>query len=161
MSKAIVVDFLYLDLHTCQRCIETRSIIERVLDEVAQQLNEDGYQIKLNKVKVASIQLAKKYLFISSPTIRFNQHVIDVSGNETLCVDYGNLCGDQVNCRAWSYEGKITNEPPQAMIKDAILNHMDDKELDVEQPYQIPDNLRIYFEGLQKKQKTYPTFTLN
>lgn len=160
MSKPIVVDFLYLDLHSCQRCIETGSILEHVLDEVAQQLNEDGYQITLNKIKIASIQLAKKYRFISSPTIRVNQHDIDVSGNETLCVDCGDLCGDQVNCRAWSYEGKITNEPPHAMIKHAILIHVDDEELDVELPYQLPDNLRIYFEGLQKKQKSYPTITL-
>lgn len=160
MSKEIIIDFLYLDLHSCQRCIETGSILEHVLDETAQQLSKDGYQIRLNKIKISSIQLAKKYRFISSPTIRVNQHDIDVSGNETLCVDCGDLCGDQVNCRAWSYEGKITNEPPQAMIREAILTHMDDVGSIEETPYQLPENLRIYFEGLMKKQKAYPTITL-
>ncbi len=160
MSKAIIVDFLYLDLHSCQRCIETGNILEHVLEEVTQQLSKDGYQIKLNKIKMSSIQLAQKYRFISSPTIRVNHHDIDLSGHETLCVDCGDLCGDQVNCRAWSYEGKITNEPPQAMIKEAILKHMDDVNTIDESPYQLPKNLKIYYEGLTRKQKTYPTITL-
>ena len=73
---------------------------------------------------------------------------------ESLCESCGDLCGDEVYCRVWTYKGKEYDIPPKAMIVDAILRHvygdtnivLEDKKS--KEAYQLPENLRRFFDSI-------------
>jgi hypothetical protein len=68
-------------------------------------LKAAGYEITVNKISVASKELAVKYEFLSSPTIRISGNDIDMDAKKSACKDCGGLCGDSVDCGVWMYEG--------------------------------------------------------
>ncbi len=76
---------------------------------------------------------------------------------ESLCESCGDLCGEEVDCRVWVYKGKEYNIPPKAMIIDAILREVySDKKAQLNdkvdrETYQLPENLRRFFESVEKK----------
>jgi len=154
-KNQLVIDFLYLDLSVCQRCQGTESNLEQAIDEVAAVLKAAGFEIIVNKINITSKELAQRYKFLSSPTIRINGFDIDMRVKETPCGDCGDLCGDSVDCRVWEYEGREYNEPPKAMIINAILQFVyNDKKMEsAEKEYKLPDNLKLFFEGLERKEK--------
>ena len=63
-------------------------------------------------------ELALKYKFISSPTIRINQLDIEADVAEDNCKSCGELCGDSINCRTFTYQNIQYHEPPVEMIID-------------------------------------------
>lgn len=160
MNKNLIIDFFYLDLSICQRCQSTEQSLMSALDELSDQLRQQGFTITLNKVNILSASLAIKHRFISSPTIRVNER--DIAGElvETVCEDCGTLCGDQVNCRMWSYQGQSFSSPPVEMIKEAVLTSLEDPSPIETDPYVLPENLKLYFDGLSHKEDSYPTITL-
>jgi hypothetical protein len=104
--------------------------------------------------------LAIKHRFISSPTIRINDRDIAEVLVESLCEDCGSLCGDSVTCRMWSYGGQQFSSPPIEMVKEAIMTSLEDYSPIEPTPYVLPDNLKLYFDGLSHKEKAYPTINL-
>lgn len=77
-KKTINIDFLYLDTTVCGRCQDTEKALDEAVSSVAVVLNAAGYEVKVNKVNIATKELAIKYQFISSPTIRVNGNDIAV-----------------------------------------------------------------------------------
>lgn len=150
--KEVLIDFLYLDLSVCERCQGTEVNLDQAVREVSKVLNAAGYDITVNKVNIVSEELAVKYEFISSPTIRINGRDIDLNVRETNCRECGDLCGDQVECRVWEYEGVEYTEPPTAMIMNAIMKEVySDRKIELSNlpKYELPDNLKIFFAGLK------------
>jgi hypothetical protein len=160
MSKTLIIDFLYLDLTICQRCQSTEQSLMSALDALADQLRLEGYSITLNKININNAALAIKHRFVSSPTIRVNHRDIADELVETVCEDCGSLCGDNVTCRMWSYHGQQYASPPIAMVKEAILLSLEDPSPIDYPPYRLPDNLKLYYDGLSHKEEAYPTITL-
>ena len=72
MKRKITIDYLYLDLQSCERCIETDMKLEEVLRLIQPLMKLIDYQITYRKIEIQSIELAEKYHFLSSPTIRIN-----------------------------------------------------------------------------------------
>ena len=154
LKKKIEIDFLYLDLSVCERCQCADTNLDEAINEVSSVLKSAGYEISVNKVNIISKELAEKYEFISSPTIRINGNDITMEVNETPCKECGDLCGDEVECRVWIYEGVEYQEPPKAMIINAILKHVysGNKEVKIEKKkYELPKNLELFFNGLNGK----------
>lgn len=153
VKKEIVIDFLYLDLSVCERCQGTDKNLDEAISEVSSVLKAAGYDIKLNKVNIVSKELAIKYEFVSSPTIRVNGYDIACELKESSCTECGDLCGDSVDCRVWSYEGQDYIEPPKAMIVNAILKEVySDKYIpDKKEKYTLPKNLEAFFNGLKSR----------
>lgn len=151
--KKITIDFLYLDLTVCERCQGTETNLDQAMNEISYVLSVAGFEIELNKVNIASEELAIKHKFISSPTIRVNGRDIDVNVKETSCKECGDLCGDDVDCRVWEYEGVEYNEPPKAMIINAIMKEVYGSTTIIAQDeteYVIPDNLKTFFSGIKE-----------
>jgi len=48
--KKLKIDFLYLDLSTCGRCVSTDNILQEALSELSGVLNALGYEVQLNSV---------------------------------------------------------------------------------------------------------------
>ncbi len=145
-NKKINIDFLYLDLSICERCQGTDNSLDEAIKDVSAVLKAAGYDIAVNKVHIATKELAIKYEFISSPTIRINGKDVALELKESNCKDCGDLCGDDVDCRVWIYEGKEYTSPPKEMIVNAILKEIYNPIAEIKkQDYKLPDNLNTFF----------------
>ena len=152
-KKPINIDFLYLDTTICGRCQDTEKALDEAVSSVAMVLNAAGYEVNVNKVNVATRELAIQYRFISSPTIRVNGNDIAIELRESICEDCGDLCGDTVDCRVWVYNGIEYTTPPKELIVDAILREVySTRQGEAEcKPYQLPQNLETYFTAKARK----------
>lgn len=151
-KKDLTIDFLYLDLTVCSRCQETESKLDQAIKEVSALLTSAGYSIHVNKVNITSKELAVKYEFVSSPTIRINGTDIALEVKESHCTECGDLCGENVDCRVWEYEGNEYTEPPKELIVNAILKDVygGGNQTAPKSPYRLPNNLKVFFEGKSK-----------
>lgn len=154
-EKNLDIDFLYLDLNSCERCIGTGDTLDEALQDVASVLKSSGYQVNLRKTNITTKELAEEFEFRSSPTIRINGKDIAMEVKETACTDCGDLCGDSVDCRAWEHNGTLYDQPPKELIVDAIMRSVygsRDTLTISPGPYVLPENLRTFFEGAAKKE---------
>lgn len=154
-KRCIRIDFLYLDLSVCTRCQGTDSSLDEALAEVSKVLEATGVEVVVNKINVTNEELAIKHKFVSSPTIRVNGKDIQMEVKESLCESCGDLCGDEVDCRVWVYQGKEYNVPPKAMIIEAILKEVygggDGDNNTIVREYVMPQNLKQFYAAIQKK----------
>ena len=153
-KRQVVIDFLYLDLNTCDRCCETEKTLSEALLLVKEVLDSAGIETRVNKYLIATKDHAIKYKFLSSPTIRINGRDIDVNIKESECKSCGDLCGEEVDCRVWNFQGTDYTVPPKALIVNALLQEVyapqsKPEELD----YVMPINLEKYFDALSKKRE--------
>lgn len=148
-KKPINIDFLYLDTTICDRCQGTEKALDDAVSSVAVVLSAAGYEVNINKVNISTRELAIQYQFISSPTIRVNGHDIVIELKESLCEDCGELCGDNVDCRVWVYNGVEYNVPPKELIVNAILKEVygSGSIQEAAEQYTLPHNLEVFFSG--------------
>ena len=157
-SKSVLVEYLYLDLNTCDRCIGADTVLEEVLRSVVPALEVAGYTIQLQKVQIATEELAKQHRFLASPTIRVNGQDICGPVEENTCGCCGEISGTDVTCRTFAYKGQTYEVPPKAMLADGILSAV----LGMVQPacdcseYALPENLKGFFEGKAVKSGCCP-----
>ena len=146
-GRELVLDFLYLDLNTCDRCQDTDSSLDEALKDVARVLETTGVSVKVNKVNVISQEQAEEHKFMSSPTIRINGQDIQLDVRESECQACGDLCGDDVDCRVWTYQGREFSSPPKALIVEAILKHVlgTTPAAPSPAPYVMPENLKRFY----------------
>ena len=143
-----------MDLTVCERCQGAESSLDEGLREVAKVLEITGTEVKVNKININTKELAEKYKFLSSPTIRVNGRDIQMEFKESLCESCGELCGDMVDCRVWLYQGHEYTVPPAAMVIEGILKAVYSTSLNVErseQEYIMPENLRHFYEVMDKR----------
>ncbi|OQB20835.1 MAG: hypothetical protein BWY11_02260 [Firmicutes bacterium ADurb.Bin182] len=151
-KKKIIIDFLFLDLSICTRCQGTENALDEAISDVEVVLNAAGYEVVVNKIHVDTKELAIQHKFESSPTIRVNGKDIDVEVKESLCDCCGDLCGDNVDCRVWTYQGQEYTIPPKALIVNAILAEVYGGGAPVqEKEYILPKNLEAFYEAMDKK----------
>lgn len=149
-EKKVLVEYLYLDLQTCDRCIGTDQALDEVLEVLAPALRLAGYEVKSCKVKVETAELAEHYQFLSSPTIRVNGQDICGAVRENLCGCCGEISGTEVACRVFEYHGEIFEAPPKEMLAEAILETVfgpSKAACSCGGEYKLPDNLKDFFKG--------------
>ena len=152
-KKQIVIDFLFLDVSVCTRCQGADTSLEEALSEVSKVLEATGVVVLVNKINVVSEELAKQHRFVSSPTIRLNGRDIQMDVKESLCDSCGDLCGDDVDCRVWVYQGNEYSIPPKAMIIEALLKEVygGSNDEQKEPDYSLPDNLKKFYAAMNNK----------
>jgi len=153
-GKKVLVEYLYLDLQTCDRCIGTDNILDEVMMVLTPALKLAGYKIEYNKIEIKTEELARKYQFLSSPTIRVNGKDVCQSVAENSCGCCSEISGTDVDCRVFEYQGETYEVPPHEMLAEAIL-----KEVFGEAAgscacgeYKLPENLKIFFDGKSSKE---------
>ena len=118
-------------------------------------LEAAGVEASVQKIHVQNEQLAREHRFLSSPTIRINGRDIQLDVKESLCESCGDLCGEDVDCRVWVYQGQEFTFPPKAMIVDAILRAVysgrEDDSGDEPEIYEVPTNLKKFFAARNEK----------
>ncbi len=152
-EKKIVVEYLYLDLESCDRCVGTDNVLDEVMVTLTPALSLAGFEIEYNKIEMKTAEIAKQYRFISSPTIRVNGQDICQSVVENSCGCCSEISGTDVNCRVFEYNGEPYEVPPKEIIAEAILNAVFGQ---VETgcscvEYELPENLKEFFEGKQNR----------
>ena len=151
-KKKILIEYLYLDLKTCDRCIGTDKVLEETIMVLTDALILAGYEIEYMKIDIETAELAKKYQFLSSPTIRVNGYDIFGSVKESNCGCCGEISGTNVDCRAFEFEGTVYEVPPKELVAQALLKTVFGNpcsEADV--AYELPDNLNTFFSGKSNK----------
>lgn len=151
-GKPLTVEFLYLDLTTCGRCRATDSSLKEALSTLSGVFDMLGFAVHVDEVEIASRDLAVRYRFVSSPTIRVNGVDIEQAVKESDCADCGSLSGCSTDCRVFTYDGNDYEQPPAAMIVDGILRVLFGGRTPDETPYVLPDNLDRFFSGAETSQ---------
>ncbi len=146
-GKQLLIEFLYLDLDTCDRCQGTEAALDAAVADVTPALVSAGYRVEVQKVLIDTRDMALQYRFLSSPTIRVNGRDIDAQVKETQCECCGDICGEDVDCRVWEYEGREYTAPPKELIAAGILRAAFTDAPQTEAPYTLPDNLERFFSG--------------
>lgn len=152
-KKRIIVDYLYLDLETCDRCIGTDNILDEVMMAITPALKIAGYEVEYNKIEMKTAEIASRYMFLSSPTIRVNGQDICQSVAENNCGCCSDISGTDVDCRVFEYNDETYEVPPKEMIAEAILNSVfgqSDEGCSCG-GYELPENLLEFFEGKNRK----------
>ena len=154
-SQEIIVEFLYLDLNVCERCMGTEQNLEAAIARVSPVLEGSGILVRLEKRLIDSEAAAVANRFVSSPTIRIDGRDLAEAVTESCCQDCGDLCGDSVDCRTWSWQGQTWDQPPVDMIADGILRAAFRKEPycagEPAAAYVLPENLKRFFLGVGEK----------
>lgn len=96
------IDFLFLDLTTCDRCRGTDASLESALEVVRDRLEATGTDVEITKIHVATAEQARALPFVSSPTIRVNDRDVALELRESSCGSEActDGCGDHVDCRS-------------------------------------------------------------
>jgi hypothetical protein len=150
-SGRLRLDFLFLDLTTCSRCLGADRSLESALDVVREVLQATGVELEVDKILVESAEQARALRFVSSPTIRVDGHDVALELRESSCGSEActDGCGDQIACRVWVHRGEEYTEPPVAMIVDAVLGHVyggaPPGAAREREPYVLPENLARFF----------------
>lgn len=152
-EKRILVEYLYLDLHTCDRCIGTDNVLDEVMLTITPALQMAGYEVEYNKIEVETEKLAQRYQFLSSPTIRVNGQDICQSVAENRCGCCSDISGTDVACRIFEHNGKTYEIPPKEMLAEVILQAVfGHAEAGCScGKYELPENLKDFFEGKKNK----------
>lgn len=151
-EKEIKIEYLYLDLNTCDRCIGTDAVLDQVVEVLRPALELAGYHVNYRKQEIADAELAVRYRFLSSPTILVNGQDIFGTILESDCGCCGDIAGVQVDCRVFEYKGKTYEVPTKEMLADAILKTLYHPfDCCCGEEYQLPENLKRFFEGKLKK----------
>lgn len=152
-KNTVTIEYLYLDLTSCERCIGTDQVLEDVIATLAPALELAGYQVTYRKIEMASAELAIRYRFLSSPTIRVNGRDIATRVEENHCGCCSALSGSDVDCRIFAYEGITYEVPPKQMLANGIV-HAVFANVSTQQEkakYQLPKNLVDFYAGKEKK----------
>ena len=153
MDKCVKIEYLYLDVNTCERCIGTDAVLDEVVSVLAPVLQMAGYQVVYEKVEMATVKDAVKYEFLSSPTIRVNGEDICTSVKENACGCCSDISGTDVTCRVFTYEGSDYEVAPKAMLVEEILRRVFSGPAASHQqdPYVLPQNLKDFYRGKMTK----------
>ncbi|MGN1344690.1 MAG: DUF2703 domain-containing protein [Traorella sp.] len=152
VKRKVHIDYLYLDLNTCDRCISTEQVLDEVMEVLRPALKLAGYEVDYQKHEMTTASIAEHYHFVSSPTILVNGIDIFGSAIESDCGCCSNIAGSDVSCRVFEEKGKTLTVPTKEMLAYAILNHLNRNQVNCScDTYQLPENLRRFYEGKNKK----------
>jgi Domain of unknown function (DUF2703) len=149
----ITIDFLFVDLTTCTRCIGTDRSLETALEIVRGVLDATGPAVEVRKTLVETAAQARELRFVSSPTIRINGRDLAFELKESSCGSEActDGCGDQIACRVWTYRGQEYTEAPVGLIVDAVLGELYGGAARAvgtpDAAYELPENLESFFAG--------------
>ena len=158
-TRRIDLELLALDLDSCTRCVGTLDNIDTAIEKATSILKATGTEINVNKIIVESEEDTRAYRFVSSPTIRINDHDIVFETLESECDSCTDLCGCEggVSCRIWKYQGQEYTEAPVGLIVESLMAEIfggRQGKAEETETYQVPQNLKQFFAGKTENKDT-------
>lgn len=157
IRKNITLDYLYLDLNSCTRCVGTDKNLETAINMLRDIFDVTGIKLTVNKILIDTEAKAREYNFEVSPTIRINDRDIALDAKESCCDSCTDLsgCEEGTDCRVWEYNGKEYTEAPVGLIVEALLREIFGSQSEHtdsgKRSGDIPENLKSFFRGKQYK----------
>ena len=157
--SVIDIELLALDLNNCTRCVGTLDHIEKAIKIIQPVMEVMETQVNVERVVVKSEEQARRYQFVTSPTVRINGKDIAFETLESECESCTDLCGcdEGTSCRVWRYRGEEYTEAPVGLVVESILREIfgdSDDALGATPAYSgVPENLRRFF---RSKSETRP-----
>lgn len=148
--KKVLVEFLYLDLKTCERCMGADAVLDEVMQILTPALELAGYRVDYKKVKMETAEMAEQYKFLSSPTIKVNGKELCATVQENSCGCCSEISGTDVDCRVFEHNGETYKVPPKEMLANDVLSGVfesDTRGGSCETEYELPENLKAFYEG--------------
>ena len=117
------IEFLFLDLTTCSRCLGADRSLASALTLVREVLEATGVEVEVTKVLVDSEPQARALRFVARRRFGSMAKMSRWNCGRSWCGTEAcaDGCGEQIACRVWVHRGQEYTEPPVAMIIDAIL----------------------------------------
>lgn len=151
-KTTVIVDFLYLDLSCCDRCQGADERVALAVERCKPILAACGYNLVLNQIYVDTPELAERFQFESSPTIRVNGIDICPSVEENDCACCSDISGTEVTCRVFPFNGTYYEVPPTDMIIRGIMETaISGKHGSPSSDYVMPQNLVEFYAGVVRK----------
>ncbi len=148
LPHKLLVEFLYLDLSQCGWCQGTEKNFDSALGKLLPVLETMNIQVTVNKIHVDTEDKARELGFVTSPTIRVNGKDVQLQFKEAKCTACSDLCGEDVECRVWLYQGQEYTSPPEGLIIQAILQELFSASPTSQPKVQdVPVNLKKFFAG--------------
>ncbi len=136
-----------MDLQRCDRCQSTDQRLEEALELLRPILHELGYSFKLSKIHMSTKDLALKYRFLSSPTIRINNFDLFETVTENECGCCSEISGHTTDCRTFEEDDQTVNAPSVKLLIEKILLHILNKpKANDLKPYVLPENLEQFYQ---------------
>lgn len=154
--NTVTIDFLFLDLSECEWCQGTEQNLKKAIEKLSDILSLTGISLQFNKIHITSEQQAEELKITTSPTIRINGKDIQINYKESQCTACSDLCGEDIQCRVWLYQGKEYTAPPIGMIIEAVLREIfgsNDNKISNAQPKGVSQNLKKFFQGVNKRKQ--------
>lgn len=155
-KRQINIEFLYLDLSTCEPCKTSDENIVGALDEVAAVIRASGIELTLNRIHVETIEQAIALGFHTSPTIRINGKDLQLNFKEAHCHSCSEISGTETSCRVWNFQGNDYKYLPKAMLVSAILREIygnsEPFEPEVSRTNAPSENLQNFFAAKQQNE---------
>jgi hypothetical protein len=146
-TKALNVEYLYLDLQSCDRCQSTDKRLEKALTLLRPILHELGYHANLSKIHMSTQALAIQHRFLSSPTIRINGCDLFETITENNCGCCSEISGHDTDCRTFMEDGESVNAPSVKLLIERILRHvLNGHQAESNQAYVLPENLKQFYQ---------------
>jgi len=150
--RTVIVDFLYLDNESCDRCIGTEDALETTLKRVEPILDALDVTITVRDIHVSTLEAAEATQLAVSPTMRINGRDIQPDYLENTCESSGYLCaceGD-VDCRLWRYRGEEYTTAPIELLVEELLQAIVPNQTQFDgsretKAYQISSNVQDFF----------------
>lgn len=154
-TQPLRIELLYLDLAACTRCRDTDASLQEAIRDASKVLETAGMKVQVSRIHVRSEEQARSLGFVSSPTIRLNGRDLQLEGKESPCESCGDLAGEAVDCRVWTWRGKEYNFPPKEMIVDALLREVygnpGSRSEPAGGPVEPPENLKRFFRARRRR----------
>jgi len=149
--KDINIDYLFLNLTKCKRCIDTNSVLESSVSKVENLLGDERIKIKVNNIHINTEDKAREFGLEVSPTIRINGRDIQSDWTDNQCSECGDLCNcaQCITCRVWKWNGKEYLAAPENLIVNAILKNIySEKSSTLDYKFKIKElnsNIKTFF----------------
>jgi len=147
-GEKLLIELLYIDLTTCDRCLGTEASLDEAIAMVTPLLASAGWLLEVKKILVETEEQARALRFVTSPTIRIDGQDIQLAFTESDCACCGEITGGTVDCRVWQWQGKEYTSPPAALIVDAIFRYVyggQGRTTAISEPQEVPENLKQFF----------------
>lgn len=153
MPEQVLIEYLFLDDAACGRCRDTGQVLQEVIGVIAPALELAGYAVTFRRIRIENEEMAVRYRLLSSPTIRVRGKDVFGQVEESSCGCCSSICGMDVDCRSYTFDGRSYDAPPAAMLARALLRSIFGGEEDRRgaETYALPENLRDFFAGKKRQ----------
>ena len=123
--KTLLIEWKYFakEGKICNRCSETGANLHQVLVELKEELKKRKIDLQLKETVLSKSKIPESNIILVDG-IPIEQILPNALKSENECCSCGDLCGSKTNCRTVNQNGKVYEEIPVSLIKEAIIKQL-------------------------------------